>query len=39
MGYKKTIISSSPFALLIINVKILSNFQEEGCTFGKKKDV
>jgi hypothetical protein len=30
-------ISSSPFALLIINVKILSNFQKEWCTFGRKK--
>jgi len=33
---KKKFISSSPFALLIINVKILSNFQKEWCTFGKK---
>jgi hypothetical protein len=32
-------INSSPFALLIINVKILSNFQKECCTFGRKKDV
>jgi hypothetical protein len=31
--------SSSPFAFLIINVKILSNFQKKWCTFGKKKDV
>jgi hypothetical protein len=31
------IISSSPFALLIINVKIFSNFQKEWCTFGRKK--
>jgi len=31
--------SSSPFALLIINLKILSNFQKEWCTFGKRKDV
>ncbi len=30
-------ISSSPFALLITNVKILSNFQKEWCTFGRKK--
>jgi hypothetical protein len=30
-------INSSPFALIIINVKILSNFQKEWCTFGKKK--
>jgi hypothetical protein len=36
----KTIcINSSYFSLLIINVKILSNFQNEWCTFGKKKDV
>ncbi len=35
---KKKIISSSPFALLI-NLKILSNFQKEWCTFGRKKDV
>jgi hypothetical protein len=27
----------SPFALLIINAKILSNFQKEWCTFGRKK--
>jgi hypothetical protein len=27
-------ISSNPFPLLIINVKILSNFQKEWCTFG-----
>jgi hypothetical protein len=26
-----------PFALLIINVKILFNFQKEWCTFGRKK--
>ncbi len=32
-------ISSSPFALLIINVKILSNFQKDWCTFGRKNDV
>ncbi len=30
-------ISSSPFAFLIINVKILSNFQNEWYTFGKRK--
>jgi hypothetical protein len=30
-------ISSSPFSLLIVNVKILSNFQKEWCTFGRKK--
>ncbi len=29
-------ISSSPFALLIINVKILANFQKVWCTFGRK---
>jgi len=34
---KKKIINSSPFAFLIINVKILSNFQKEWCTFGRKK--
>jgi hypothetical protein len=34
---KTILISSSPFALLIINVKILSNFQKEWCTFGRKK--
>ncbi len=33
-------IGSNPFALLIINVKILSNFQKKWCTFGKKnKDI
>jgi len=37
MGFIKKIINSSPFALLIINVKILPNFQKEWCTFGKKK--
>ncbi len=30
-------INSSPLAVLIINVKILSNFQKEWCTFGRKK--
>jgi len=30
-------IISSPFSLLIINVKILSNFQNEWCTFDRKK--
>jgi hypothetical protein len=30
-------INSSPFALLIINVKIVFNFQKEWCTFGKEK--
>jgi hypothetical protein len=29
--------NSSPFALPIINVKILFNFQKEWCTFGKKR--
>jgi len=37
MGYKKNFISSSPFTFLIINVKILSNFQKEWCAFGRKK--
>jgi hypothetical protein len=32
-------ISSSPFALLIINGKILSNFQKEWYTFGRKKNT
>jgi hypothetical protein len=30
-------ISSSPFAFLIINATILSSFQKEWCTFGRKK--
>jgi hypothetical protein len=30
-------ISSNPFALLIINVKILFNFQKEWCTSWRKK--
>ncbi len=34
---KTNFINSNPFALVIINVKILSNFQKEWCTFGKKK--
>jgi hypothetical protein len=34
---KTNFINSNLFALLIINVKILSNFQKEWCTFGKKK--
>jgi hypothetical protein len=34
MGYK-----NNPFALLIINVKIFSNFQNEWCTFGRKKKM
>jgi hypothetical protein len=32
-------INSSHFALIIINVKILSNFQKEWWAFGRKKDV
>jgi hypothetical protein len=39
LGIKTIFSSSSPFALLIINVRILSNFQEEWCTFGRKKKV
>jgi hypothetical protein len=39
MGYKKKIIGSSLFALLIINVKILFNFQKEWCTFGREKKM
>jgi len=27
----------NPFALLMINVKILFNFQKEWCTFGREK--
>jgi len=34
---KTNFINSSPFALIIINVKILSNFQKGWCTFGRKK--
>jgi hypothetical protein len=30
---------SNHFSLLIINVKILSNFQNEWCTFGRKNDI
>jgi hypothetical protein len=37
IGYKKTFINLSPFAFLIINVNILSNFPKEWCTFGRKK--
>jgi hypothetical protein len=33
----KIIFSSSPFALLVINVKILSNFQKPWCTFVRTK--
>ncbi len=36
---KTNFISSSSFVLLTINVKILSNFQKEWCTFGRKKDI
>jgi len=32
-------INSSRFALLIINVKILSNLKKEWCTFGRKKKI
>jgi len=28
---------SSPFAFIIITVKIISNFENEGCTFDKEK--
>jgi len=34
---KTIFINSSPFPLLIINVKILSNLKKEWCTFGRKK--
>jgi hypothetical protein len=27
------------FPFLIINVKIISNFQKDWCTFGRKKDI
>jgi hypothetical protein len=37
MGYKEKIHHSSLFTLLIFNVKILSNFQKEWWTFGRKK--
>jgi hypothetical protein len=37
MGYKFFFISSSPFAFLIINVKVFFNFLKEWCTFGSKK--
>ncbi len=36
---KNKFITSNTFAFLIINVKILSNFQKEWCTFGGKKNV
>ncbi len=34
---KMVFINSNLFSFLIINVKILSNFQKEWCTFGRKK--
>jgi hypothetical protein len=34
---KTIFITSNPFAFLIINVKILPNFQKEWCTFSIKK--
>jgi len=37
MGYKNNFINSSPFGFQMINVKILSNFQKEWCTFSRKK--
>jgi hypothetical protein len=39
MSYKKHFISPSPFAILMINVKVLSNFQKEWCIFGRKKET
>jgi hypothetical protein len=36
---KIVLISSKPFSLLIFNVRILSNFQKEWCTFGRKKNI
>jgi len=36
---KTIFINSNPFAFLIINVKILSNFQKEWCSFGRKKKM
>jgi hypothetical protein len=36
---KTIVIGSSFLALLIINVKILLNFQKEWCTFGRNKDI
>jgi hypothetical protein len=36
---KNNFISSNVFALLIINVKILSNFQKEWCTFCREKEM
>ncbi len=37
--YKKKFIISIPFTCLIINVKILFNFQKGYCTFDEKKNV
>ncbi len=34
---KTIIFNSSPFAFLIINVKILSNFEKEWCRFDRRK--
>ncbi len=34
---KTIFINSSHFALWIVNIKILSNFQKEWCTLGRKK--
>jgi hypothetical protein len=34
---KNKFISSSHFALLMINIKISFNFEKEWCTFGRKK--
>jgi hypothetical protein len=39
MGSKTIFIDTSPFALLIINVKNLFNFQKEWCTFGREKKM
>jgi hypothetical protein len=40
MGYKRKIINSSPFALLIINVKILKPiFKRNGTHLVEEKDV
>jgi len=36
---KMIFINLNPFALLIINVKFLFNFQKERYTFGRKKDI
>ncbi len=37
LNIKNKFITSNPFSLLIINVKILFNFQNEWCTFDRKK--